>query len=378
MNRNMNNNINPSDFSILIVDDNATNTILLDAILKREKYRTLIARDGETALQIMQEKHPDLVLLDIMMPEMDGYETARRKSEIESISEIPFLFVTALSDTNNMVKGFKAGCSDFISKPFNTEEILIRIKHQLMSVSDKRTIINQTEELRRLVNNRDKLYAVVAHDLRSPLGTIKTVLNMLDESLDSNTIGNDMKELLHATTDSSNELFSLLEDLLSWTKSQMGKLIFQPSRFIFSDAINNAIKAATSMANLHNISITHRDLTDNAEFIGDQKMVTTVARNIIVNAIKFSEDDSSIEIESKFTGTDFVCSITDHGCGMTQEVQDALRDQIGITTMGKHQEEGTGLGLSLCREFVRAHKGSLNFVSEVSKGSTFTFTLPLQ
>ncbi|MBS7375804.1 MAG: hybrid sensor histidine kinase/response regulator, partial [Muribaculaceae bacterium] len=302
----MNNNINPSDFSILIVDDNATNTILLDAILKREKYRTLIARDGETALQIMQEKHPDLVLLDIMMPEMDGYETARRKSEIESISEIPFLFVTALSDTNNMVKGFKAGCSDFISKPFNTEEILIRIKHQLMSVSDKRTIINQTEELRRLVNNRDKLYAVVAHDLRSPLGTIKTVLNMLDESLDSNTIGDDMKELLHATTDSSNELFSLLEDLLSWTKSQMGKLIFQPSRFIFSDAINNAIKAATSMANLHNISITHRDLTDNAEFIGDQKMVTTVARNIIVNAIKFSEDDSSIEIESKFTGTDFV------------------------------------------------------------------------
>ena len=378
MNRNMNNNINPSDFSILIVDDNATNTILLDAILKREKYRTLIARDGETALQIMQEKHPDLVLLDIMMPEMDGYETARRKSEIESISEIPFLFVTALSDTNNMVKGFKAGCSDFISKPFNTEEILIRIKHQLMSVSDKRTIINQTEELRRLVNNRDKLYAVVAHDLRSPLGTIKTVLNMLDESLDSNTIGDDMKELLHATTDSSNELFSLLEDLLSWTKSQMGKLIFQPSRFIFSDAINNAIKAATSMANLHNISITHRDLTDNAEFIGDQKMVTTVARNIIVNAIKFSEDDSSIEIESKFTGTDVVCSITDHGCGMTQEVQDALRDQIGITTMGKHQEEGTGLGLSLCREFVRAHKGSLNFVSEVSKGSTFTFTLPLQ
>ena len=378
MNRNMNNNINPSDFSILIVDDNATNTILLDAILKREKYRTLIARDGETALQIMQEKHPDLVLLDIMMPEMDGYETARRKSEIESISEIPFLFVTALSDTNNMVKGFKAGCSDFISKPFNTEEILIRIKHQLMSVSDKRTIINQTEELRRLVNNRDKLYAVVAHDLRSPLGTIKTVLNMLDESLDSNTIGDDMKELLHATTDSSNELFSLLEDLLSWTKSQMGKLIFQPSRFIFSEAINNAIKAATSMANLHNISITHRDLTDNAEFIGDQKMVTTVARNIIVNAIKFSEDDSSIEIESKFTGTDFVCSITGHGCGMTQEVQDALRDQIGITTMGKHQEEGTGLGLSLCREFVRAHKGSLNFVSEVSKGSTFTFALPLQ
>ena len=373
----MNNNINPADFSILIVDDNATNTILLDAILKREKYKTMIARSGEMALQIMQEKHPDLVLLDIMMPEMDGYETALRKSEIESIRDIPFLFVTALSDTNNMVKGFKAGCSDFISKPFNTEEILIRIKHQLMSVADKRTIINQTEELRRLVNNRDKLYAVVAHDLRSPLGTIKTVLNMLDESLDSDSIGEDLKELLHATTDSSNELFSLLEDLLSWTKSQMGKLIFQPSKFVFSNAINDAIKAASSMANLHNITITHNDLTNQAEFIGDQKMVTTVARNILVNAIKFSEDDSSIEIESQCTDSGFSCSITDHGCGMNQEIQDALRDQIGITTLGKHQEEGTGLGLSLCREFIRAHKGSLDLVSEESKGSTFTFTLPI-
>ena len=127
----MNNNINPADFSILIVDDNATNTILLDAILKREKYKTMIARSGEMALQIMQEKHPDLVLLDIMMPEMDGYETALRKSEIESIRDIPFLFVTALSDTTNMVKGFKAGCSDFISKPFNTEELQMRVEKLL-------------------------------------------------------------------------------------------------------------------------------------------------------------------------------------------------------------------------------------------------------
>ena len=110
----MNRNINPSDFTILIVDDNATNTLLLDTILKREKYKTIIAYNGKEAIAKMQELHPDLVLLDIMMPEMDGYQTAELKAQIDSIKDIPFLLVTALSDTNNMVKGFKAGCSDFI------------------------------------------------------------------------------------------------------------------------------------------------------------------------------------------------------------------------------------------------------------------------
>lgn len=373
----MNRNINPSDYTILIVDDNPTNTFLLESILKREKYNTLVAYNGKEALDKMQELHPDLVLLDIMMPEMDGYETAERKAQINSIKDIPFLFVTALSDTNNMVKGFKAGCSDFISKPFNTEEILIRIYHQLLSVADKRTIINQTDELKRLIKNRDKLYAVVAHDLRSPLGTIKTVLNILDDELQENTIGEDYKELLHAITDSSNELFSLLEDLLSWTKSQMGKLIFQPSSFPFSEAITDAIKAASSMANIHNITINYIDNSNCEHFWGDKKMITTVARNIIVNAIKFSDDDSVIDIETKIEDTCFVCNIVDCGCGMNEDVQNALREQIGITTTGVRQEEGTGLGLSLCREFIKVHKGSLDFTSEENVGSTFTFKLPI-
>ena len=220
--------INPSDYTILIVDDNQTNIILLQAILKRAKYNTVSATNGADALRIMQEKHPDLVLLDIMMPEMDGYEVARRKDEIEDIQSIPFLFVTALSDTNSMVKGSKDGCSDFITKPFNTEEILIRIHHQIINVENRRIINSKNEELKSLIRNRDKLYAVVAHDLRSPLGTIKSVLDILDENLNSEIIGFELYDLLHATTESADELFGLLENLLFWTRTQMGKLIFQP------------------------------------------------------------------------------------------------------------------------------------------------------
>ena len=369
--------INPSDYTILIVDDNQTNIILLQAILKRAKYNTVSATNGADALRIMQDMHPDLVLLDIMMPEMDGYEVARRKDEIEDIQSIPFLFVTALSDTNSMVKGFKAGCSDFITKPFNTEEILIRIHHQIINVENRRIINSKNEELKSLIRNRDKLYAVVAHDLRSPLGTIKSVLDILDENLNSEIIGFELYDLLHATTESADELFGLLENLLFWTRTQMGKLIFQPKEIKITDAVTDAIKATSSMSNIHRIDISYSDNTGNATVLADKNMITTIIRNILANAIKFSDEDSSIEIETKIVDNQLSCSITDHGCGMDDEVKQALQQQISITTTGKHQEEGTGLGLTLCREFIRAHNGNLSFESEMNVGTTFTFTIPL-
>ena len=369
--------INPSDYTILIVDDNQTNIILLQAILKRAKYNTVSATNGADALRIMQDMHPDLVLLDIMMPEMDGYEVARRKDEIEDIQSIPFLFVTALSDTNSMVKGFKAGCSDFITKPFNTEEILIRIHHQIINVENRRIINSKNEELKSLIRNRDKLYAVVAHDLRSPLGTIKSVLDILDENLNSEIIGFELYDLLHATTESADELFGLLENLLFWTRTQMGKLIFQPKEIKITDAVTDAIKATSSMSNIHRIDISYSDNTGNATVLADKNMITTVIRNILANAIKFSDEDSSIEIETKIVDNQLSCSITDHGCGMDDEVKQALQQQISITTTGKHQEEGTGLGLTLCREFIRAHNGNISFESEMNVGTTFTFTIPL-
>ncbi|MGM9803243.1 MAG: response regulator [Muribaculaceae bacterium] len=369
--------INPSDFTILIVDDNETNVKLLQAILTRGHYNILKAYNGEDAIAMMQQHHPDLVLLDIMMPVMDGYETAKRIAEIESIRNIPYMFVTALSDTNSMVKGFKHGCNDFISKPFNTEEILIRIRHQLISVANKRIITNQTEELKRLVMNRDKLYGVVAHDLRSPLGTIKMVLNILDENLNSEIIGDELYELLHTTTESADELFALLENLLSWSKSQMGKLIFSPVEIGITDIVNEAIRSATSMLNIHNIKVNYTDLTNQITINADKNMLTTVVRNIIVNAVKFSDEGSNIDITTLLVDNNVQCSITDYGCGMNEEVQKALREHISITTTGVHQEEGTGLGLSLCREFIRTHKGTFGFTSKENVGSTFTFTVPI-
>ena len=369
--------INPSDYTILIVDDNQTNTRLLQASLKRAKDNTVSATNGTDALRIMQEMHPDLVLLDIMMPEMDGYEVARRKDEIEDIQSIPFLFVTALSDTNSMVKGFKAGCSDFITKPFNTEEILIRIHHQIINVENRRIINSKNEELKSLIRNRDKLYAVVAHDLRSPLGTIKSVLDILDENLNSEIIGFELYDLLHATTESADDLFGLLETPPFSTRTHMGKLIFQPKEIKITDAVTDAIKATSSMSNIHRIDISYSDNTGNATVLADKNMITTVIRNILANAIKFSDEDSSIEIETKIVDNQLSCSITDHGCGMDDEVKQALQQQISITTTGKHQEEGTGLGLTLCREFIRAHNGNLSFESEMNVGTTFTFTIPL-
>ena len=203
------------------------------------------------------------------------------------------------------------------------------------------------------------------------------MLDILDENLNSEIIGFELYDLLHATTESADELFGLLENLLFWTRSQMGKLIFQPKEIKITEAVADAIKATSSMSNIHRIDINYTDNTDNATVLADKNMITTVIRNILVNAIKFSDEDSPIEIETAIVGGQLSCSITDHGCGMTDEVKQALQQQISITTTGKHQEEGTGLGLTLCREFIRAHNGNLSFVSEMNVGTTFTFTIPL-
>ena len=177
----------------------------------------------------------------------------------------------------------------------------------------------------------------MAHDLRSPLGTIKSVLDILDENLNSEIIGFELYDLLHATTESADELFGLLENLLFWTRSQMGKLIFQPKEIKITEAVADAIKATSSMSNIHRIDINYTDNTDNATVLADKNMITTVIRNILVNAIKFSDEDSPIEIETAIVGGQLSCSITDHGCGMTDEVKQALQQQISITTTGKHQ-----------------------------------------
>ena len=206
--------INPSEYKVLIVDDVISNVLLLKVLLTNEKFKIVTAGNGTQALEQVKKENPDLVLLDVMMPDISGFEVAQQMKADPEMAEIPIIFLTALNSTADIVKGFQVGGNDFISKPFNKEELIIRVTHQISLVAAKRIIVAQTEELRKTIMGRDKLYSVIAHDLRSPMGSIKMVLNMLILNLPSDTIGDEMYELLTMANQTTEDVFSLLDNLL--------------------------------------------------------------------------------------------------------------------------------------------------------------------
>ncbi|MDL2304624.1 response regulator [Bacteroides sp. OttesenSCG-928-D19] len=370
--------INPSEYKILIVDDVMSNVLLLKVLLTNEKFNIATANNGRQALDQVAAEKPDLILLDVMMPDMDGFEVAQHLKKNPATVDIPIIFLTALNSTADVVKGFQVGANDFISKPFNKEELIIRVTHQISLIAAKRIILAQTEELRRTIMGRDKLYSVIAHDLRSPMGSIKMVLNMLILNLPSATIGDEMYELLTMANQTTEEVFALLDNLLKWTKSQIGRLNVVYQDIDMVEVVEGVIEIFTMVAGLKNISIKLTSPIDLAVH-ADIDMVKTVVRNLISNAIKFSNEGTDILINVEEKEGMAIVSVEDHGCGIDEEGQKKLlHTDTHFSTFGTNNEEGSGLGLLLCQDFVRKNGGELWFVSQKGEGSTFSFSIPLK
>jgi two-component system sensor histidine kinase/response regulator len=370
--------INPSHYKILIVDDVAANVLLLKVLLANEKFQIVTARNGREALEQVKAENPDLILLDVMMPEMSGFEVAERLRSNPETEEIPIIFLTALNGSSDVVKAFHSGANDFISKPFNKEELMIRVRHQISLVAAKRALIERNEELHRTITSRDKLYSVIAHDLRSPLGSIKMVLNMLIINLPAETIGEEMHELLTVANQTTEETFALLDNLLKWTKSQIGrlKICYQDTNIV--EIIQSVIEVFNMVASLKGITV-RLESPDRILASADIDMVKTVVRNLLSNAIKFSAENSEIVITATTENGMAIVSVKDTGCGIAEEDQGKLlHADTHFSTFGTNNEEGSGLGLLLCQDFVKKNNGKLWFTSKKGEGSVFSFSIPLK
>ncbi|NTV18029.1 MAG: hybrid sensor histidine kinase/response regulator [Bacteroidales bacterium] len=369
--------INNADFTVLIVDDVDANVLLLKLLLTKAGYKTLTAYNGKDALEIIKKNSPDLVLLDIMMPVMDGHEVAAQLREMPERRDMPIIFLSALNSPDDIVKGFKFGAADYVSKPFNKDELLIRVNHQLSLVSAKRIISRQNDELQRTIIGRDKLYSVIAHDLRSPIGSIRMVMNALVLNIPKETLDEDMYELLIMGNRLTEESFVLLDNLLKWTKSQTGRLntVFQDNVEILP-LIRGEVELSEVVAELKNIRIKLNGDT-NAKVRIDQDMIKTVLRNLVSNAIKFSNPASEVNVNITEDEGQILISVMDSGEGISQENQDKLfKADSHFTSFGTDNEEGSGLGLLLCKEFVTRNGGKIWFESKEGEGSTFYFNIP--
>lgn len=374
----MNMEINPSEYKILIVDDVMSNVLLLKVLLTNEKFAIATASNGRQALEQVEKENPDLVLLDVMMPDMSGFEVAQHLKSNPNTADIPIIFLTALNSTADIVKGFQVGANDFISKPFNKEELIIRVTHQISLVAAKRLILSKTEELQRTIAGRDKIYSVIAHDLRSPMGSIKMVLNMLILNLPSEKIGAEMYELLTMANQTTEDVFSLLDNLLKWTKSQIGKLnvVYQDVDLV--EVTDGVIEIFSMVASLKKIRI-HEMKPEKMMVNADIDMLKTVVRNLLSNAIKFSKENSEVLVKMEEVDGMAVVSVQDYGCGISEEGQKKLlHTDTHFSTFGTNNEEGSGLGLLLCKDFVVKNGGKLWFTSKEGEGSIFSFSIPVK
>ena len=369
--------INRSDYKILIVDDVVSNVLLLKILLTNEKFQVCTANNGTTCIEMARKEHPDLILLDVMMPDMNGFDTATVLKKEEGTKDIPIIFLTALNTPQDLVHGFQVGASDFLTKPFNKEELVMRVTQQISLVAAKRIIEKQNQELRATLTNRDKMYSVIAHDLRSPMASIRMVLNLVVASASPETVGPELYTLLDQANRESEEVHDLLDNLLKWTKSQTGRLTVVKQDLDLNDIIPGVVEIFESIAFTKRIKLdlqkTDAPLVVNA----DNDMLKTVVRNFLSNAIKFSPEDSSIEIIMAQEGEMAKVSVRDHGVGIASDRLGGIFHK-GETTYGTGGEEGSGLGLQLCQDFARKNGGDCTVESVEGQGSTFSVLIPLK
>ena len=247
--------------------------------------------------------------------------------------------------------------------------------HHIFIAASKRTILEQSEQLQRTMRNRDRMYSVIAHDLRSPIGTLKMVFNMLTLNITEQMAGAENIEMLKMGNDITENTFMLLDNLLKWTKSQTGRMNTVFQEVDLAEVVLFAGKIADLVASAKGITVEY-ELPASTKVRCDVDMIKTIVRNLLSNAIKFSHEGGRVIVSMSETATHVLVSVRDFGKGIRQEDQSKVLDpDVHFTDYGTRNEEGSGLGLQLCSDLTRRNGGELTFVSKEGEGSTFTFSV---
>jgi len=251
------------------------------------------------------------------------------------------------------------------------------VMHQIQLVAAKRIIVKQNEELRRTINNRDKMYSVIAHDLRSPMASIRMVLNLAVNVVSPETVGEEIFSLLDKANRESEETHDLLDNLLKWTKSQTGRLNVVYQDIDLDDVVPGVVDIFKMIAEMKKIPLQYIPAEEKLTVRADNDMIKTVIRNFLSNAIKFTPEGKGIDVYYKRDGDFARICVRDHGVGIAADRVDTIFHK-GETTYGTGGEEGSGLGLQLCQDFARKNGGDAYVESVEGEGSTFSFTIPLK
>lgn len=371
----MNEEVQNSTPTILVVDDNTTNIKVIAITLRSQNYKLVVATNGNNAVEMVEKTRPDLVLLDIMMPGIDGYEACKIIKSKKENENIPILFLTALDEKENLVKGFQAGGVDYITKPFNKDELISRVKTHLDLKLTRDKLEKTSAHLTELNALKDKMFSVIGHDLRSPLGSVKMTLEFLAQSANG-SCAEEYKPTLDLMAKTTDEVFNLLENLLGWAKSQSGNLFLSPENINLNELVESVF-----LLNKGNMSVKEikfvSEVPDELSIFADLNTMKIVMRNLLSNAIKFTPNKGTIKIIARETDGNVQIIVQDSGVGISEgNIPKLFDSNQHLTTYGTNRESGSGLGLTLCHDFVIKNNGQINVESALDKGSSFFITLP--
>lgn len=368
-----------STADILIVDDTYANLQLLTGMLKERGYKVRPALNGELALQAARRSPPDIILLDINMPGLSGYEVATSLKQDPDLAEIPILFLSALTETLDKVRAFQAGGVDYIVKPFQFEEVVARVETHLkirrlqVELSGRnRELEQRNAELRELQELRDNLVHMIVHDLSSPVAVMIGTLDLFDmteKDKVSEQGADHLKQVRHAAL----RMLGMVKALLDVHKMEAGQLNLCSNPCDLSALGRDTLHAYEPMLQKRRFEL--QAPPQPILVTADHDLISRVLQNLVGNALKYAPEGSCIRLSIETSDSTVRVSVSDSGCGIAPEHHGRIFTKFGqVKTRGRRI--GTGLGLTFCKLAVEAHGGRIGVASKVGEGSTFWFEIP--
>jgi len=337
--------------NILIVDDVPENLKLLAELIRSNDYSVRPVTSGTLAISAAQALPPDLILLDINMPIMDGFEACKRLKSSEKTKHIPVIFLSASNDVIDIVKGFECGAIDYITKPFNATEVLVRIKTQLELKFSKEMVVKQSHEQQELIH-------ILCHDLMNSVGAVQTFLNLKKSDGELS----EYDELSLTAIDNAVEVIDLVRQIKS---IEEGKVNLELNLFNLRELVDMSYSILNEKLQQKNIEFVV-NIDENLQVATEHiSFINSVLNNLFTNAIKFSFPDSKIIISAQQLEQQVLLSIKDFGIGMSEELQQDIFEIQKITTrQGTQGELGTGFGMPLVKKFMHAYGGEIEIISQ--------------
>ncbi|QDZ40553.1 hybrid sensor histidine kinase/response regulator [Euhalothece natronophila Z-M001] len=358
--------------TILVVDDAPDNVLLVKSILEDEGYDIDVAEEGQSAIDKVNANPPQLILLDVMMPGMDGFEVTERIRQQEDLPFIPILLITAY-DQPSVAKGLDSGADDFIRKPVELEELLARVRSLLR-------LKHSVDERDEIARQRADFVSRLTHDLRTPLVAADRMLNLFQQGA-LGEMSEPMAEAVATMTRSNRNLLDMVNTLLEVYRFEAGRKVLNFTPVNITELINEVIDELKPLAEEKGLSLTLEENLNDEQLVtveGDRLELRRVLTNLVGNAIKFT-DEGSVKVDiQQVTETEppqLVLSVQDTGPGVSPEEQKNLFERF---RKGKHRNSGSGLGLHLSQRILESHNGTINLESEEGKGSVFTVKIPLK